>query len=196
MKLVSVWRDGQWAQAPRSPRVLGLPPALSSLLPPSLLARGYLWSLLGGAFGPAGWLQRKHSIGAHILAQASQSCLASLCPRSVPAALLYSPLKGHSGTCGPQGTLTLSLEGLRLKTGGLHPPKSWLPSRYGSALIPVPVVQGGVWSSLEPDCSDDALLHLALVPAQTSWPKPLYQSDFPVPRRDSALTPGSPTWVL
>lgn len=98
MKLVSVWRDGQWAQAPRSPRVLGLPPALSSLLPPSLLARGYLWSLLGGAFGPAGWLQRKHSIGAHILAQASQSCLASLCPRSVPAALLYSPLKGHSGT--------------------------------------------------------------------------------------------------
>ena len=33
VKLVSVWWDGQWAQAPRSPRVLGLPPALSSLLP-------------------------------------------------------------------------------------------------------------------------------------------------------------------
>lgn len=33
VKLVSVWWDGQWAQAPHSPEVLGLPPALSSLLP-------------------------------------------------------------------------------------------------------------------------------------------------------------------
>lgn len=80
MKLVSVWWDGQWAQAPRSPRVLGLPLALSSLLPLLLLASGYLWSLLSGTFGQAGWLQRKHSIGAHILAQSSQCCLASPAP--------------------------------------------------------------------------------------------------------------------
>lgn len=33
VKLVSVWWDGQWAQAPHNPMVLGHPPALSLLLP-------------------------------------------------------------------------------------------------------------------------------------------------------------------
>ena len=51
------------------------------LTAPSLPARHYLWSHLGGVLGQAGWLQRKHSIGAHILAQTSRFLPGLACPK-------------------------------------------------------------------------------------------------------------------
>ena len=54
----------------------------SFVLPaPALPARHYLWIHLGGVLGQAGWLQRKHSIGAHILAQTSRFLPGLACPK-------------------------------------------------------------------------------------------------------------------
>lgn len=142
VKLVSVWRDGQWAQAPHRPRVLGLPPAVSSLLPHCLpdticgvslvepLARlcGYRGNVL---LVPMSW-PRQHS-----------SCLASPAPDQ-PLLPTEKPL-WHWW---PTRDSDFSWGGARdeegqAQVGSIHPDKGWLPSRYDSTLISMPVAQGG-----------------------------------------------------
>lgn len=113
-----------------------------SLALSSLSARNYLWNLLGGGFGQVGWLERKHPIGAHILAQASQVLLGLPWPRSASPSLLYFPLKGCSGTAGLRLGRGQAAEG-QAWIGSIHADKGWLPSRYDSALISMPVAGKG-----------------------------------------------------
>lgn len=109
------------------------------------------------------------------------------------------PLKSHCGTGGPQGTLTSAGEGPGMKKGRLR----WAPStqtKVGCHPGMIPPSSPCLWPREGVKFPGNQailmtwLLHLALVPAQTAWLKPLYQKEFPVPRRDSAPTQGSPTW--
>lgn len=76
------------------------------------------------------------------MAQASWILLGLPWPRSAPASLLYFPVKGCSGT----GELKLgrvqAAEG-QAWISSLHADKGWLPSRYDSALISMPVAGKG-----------------------------------------------------
>lgn len=175
---------GSGPRLPTAPGAWDFSPALSSLS-----ARSYLWNLLGGGFGQVGWLQRKHSIGAHILAQASQILLGLPWPRSAPAFLLCFPLKGCSGTGGLKLGRGQTAEG-QAWTGSIHADKGWLPSRYDSALIAMPVARRGM------KFSGNQTVPMTISPT-LSWslPKPPGQSPhtrtiFPAPRRDSVQTQG------
>lgn len=147
MKLVSVWWDGQWARAPRSPRVLGLAPALSSLLPrrlPAAICGACVVGTLAGSGSsrgnvllvPTSWPWHPRSL----LAPApgpDQSLLPLLC----------RPPKSCSGTPHvPQhGPLTPAGEGPGgRRAGSIQANKGGLPARSGSVLISMRVAREGV----------------------------------------------------
>lgn len=108
-----------------------------------------------------------------------------------------SPLKGHSGTGGPQGTLTLSLEGPGAEDGQAPPPQTKVGCHPGM------VLPSSLCLWLREGCEvpwNQTVLMTVFYTLPWSPPKPpgrspCTQSDFPVPRRDSAPTPGSPIWV-
>lgn len=117
-----------WAMSPGSPQPQGpgtFPNTVLTAPSPTACQRLFVESPRWGLW--PGWMAPEETFywGPHL--GPGITVLPGLpCPRSVPAVLLCSPLKAHSGTGGPRGTLTLSLEAPGLKMGGLHPPRQRL----------------------------------------------------------------------